>query len=187
MAAITGAAIAATATAYSIGKSIKEAKNQKEIAATIANQKAPQLQNAAEGLQVSTEGSDLQREEQAKVAANQVQAAREAGTRGVVGSVGKIAAGNQAVNAQTAADLDAQQKDINNFRSQDEINIRNAKDQRFKEKLAALSSQYNASAQMQQQSMGNAISAAGSLGNSLGNIKLGTKSKSDDDNEDFSF
>lgn len=162
MAVITGAAIAAGTAAYSISQSVKAAKEKKAAARAIDAQKAPELTNAGEGLQVSTLGSDLQREEQGRVAANQVQAAQEAGTRGVIGSVGKIAAGNQQVNAQTAADLDQQQKQIDYFKAQDKANIRNVEEQRFRDKLAALSSQYNSANQMQQQSIGNAISATGS-------------------------
>lgn len=162
MAVITGAAIAAGTAAYSISQSVKAAKEKKAAARAINEQVAPELTNAGEGLQVSTLGSDLQREEQARTSANQVQAAQEAGTRGVIGSVGKIAAGNQRVNAQTAADLDRQQKEIDYFRAQDKANIRNLEEQRFREKLAALSSQYNAANTTQQQSTANAVSAIGS-------------------------
>lgn len=162
MAVVTGAAIAAGTAAYSISQSVKAAKEKKAAARAIAEQKAPELTNAGESLQVSTLGSDLQREEQDRLAANQVQAAQEAGTRGIIGSVGKIAAGNQNVMAQTAADLDRQQKEIDYFRAQDNQNIRANKEQRFRDKLSALSSQYNAANQNQSQSIGNAISAIGS-------------------------
>jgi hypothetical protein len=162
MAVITGAAIAAGTAAYSISQSVKAAKEKKAAARAIDAQKAPELTNAGEGLQVSTLGSDLRREEQGRTAANQVQAAQEAGARGVIGSVGKIAAGNQRVNAETAADLDKQQKEIDYFKAQDQANIRNTEEQRFRDKLAALSSQYNSANQMQQQSTANAVSAIGS-------------------------
>lgn len=159
MAAVTGAVIAAGTAAYSISQSVKAAKEKKAAANAIANQKAPELNNAGENLRVSTLGSDLQRQEQQQLAANQTQAAQEAGTRGVIGSVGKIAAGNQAVNAQTAANLDEQQKNIDFFKAQDSANIRGMEEGRFKDKLAALSSQYNSANQMQQQSIGNAMSS----------------------------
>ncbi len=188
-AAITGAAIAAGTAAYSIGKSIKEGKAKKEAARAINNMKAPEMQNAGENLQVSTLGSDLQREEQARNSATQVQAAQDAGTRGIIGSVGKIAAQNQRVNAQTAADLDRQQKEIDYFKAQDNATIRNLKEQRFRDKLAALSSQYNASSQNQQQAIGNAIQGTGMAINSLGNYKTGLNSTSKpvSDSGDFKF
>lgn len=173
MAAVTGAVIAAGTAAYSISQSVKAAKEKKAAEQAINAQKAPELVNAGEGLQVSREGSDLQREEQGRLAATQVQAAQEAGTRGVIGSVGKIASENQNVNAQNAADLDRQQKDINLFKAQDNANIRAMKDQRFRDKLAALSSQYNSANQLQQQSMGNAISATGQALGAASNIKFG--------------
>lgn len=186
MAAITGAVIAAGTAAYSISKSIKDGKEKQAAARAINKMKSPELQNAGEELQVSTLGSDLQREEQARNSANQVQAAQEAGTRGIIGSVGKIAAQNQAVNAQNAADLDRQQKEINFFKAQDKANIRALNEQRFREKLANLSSQYNASAQGQQQAIGNAIQSTGMAVNSLGQIKS-KKTNDDDDDEEFNL
>lgn len=172
MAAVTGAVIAAGTAAYSISQSVKAGKEKRAAERAIANEKAPPLINAAEGLQVSTAGSDLQREEQQKLAASQVQAAQEAGARGVVGSVGKIAAQNQAVNAQTAADLDRQQKDINMFKAQEQGNIRNLQEERFRGKLAALSSQYNAANQNQQQAIGTGIQALGSGASNYASTKL---------------
>jgi hypothetical protein len=186
MAAVTGAVIAAGTAAYSISKSVQAAKEKKAVERAINNQKAPGLVNAGEGLQVSTLGSDLQREEQGKLAATQVQAAQEAGTRGIVGSVGKIAANNQAVNAQAAADLDRQKKDIEFFKAQDEGNIRNLQEQRFRDKLSALSSQYNTANQTQQMNIGNAIQATGYGIQSLGQIKGKSKSVVDDSG-DFNF
>jgi hypothetical protein len=161
MAAVTSAIIGAGTAAYSMSQSIKSGKEKRAAARAIAEQKAPELTNIGEGLQVSTLGSDLAKEEQGRLAASQVNAAQEAGTRGVIGSVGKIAAQNQAVNAQAAADLDRQQKEIDSFRAQDEGNIRGLKEQRFRDKLAALSSQYNSANQMQQQNIGNVISGTG--------------------------
>lgn len=160
MAAVTGAVIGGAALAYSVGKSIKDAKEKKAIEKEINNTKAPNLVNSGNGLQVSTLGADLEKEQQAQLASNQVQTAQEAGTRGVIGSVGKIAAGNQAVNAKIAANLDQQQKEIDFYKAQDESNIRALNEQRYKDKIAALSSQYNAANQSQQQAIGNAFSAS---------------------------
>jgi hypothetical protein len=171
MAVITGAAIAAGTAAYSISQSVKAAKEKKAAARAINEQVAPELTNAGDGLQVSTLGSDLQRQDQAQLAANQVQAAQEAGTRGVIGSVGKISAGNQRVLNQTAADLDEQQKQIDYFKAQDNANIRNLDEQRFKDKLAALSSQYNSANTTQQQAIGKTIASTTPLLNSLTAVK----------------
>ncbi len=189
MAAITGAVIGAGTAAYSISKSIKEGQEKKAAARAIENSKAPELQNVADGLQVSTEGSDLQREEQARNSSNQVQAAQEAGTRGVIGSVGKIAAQNQKVAAETGANLDAQKKEIEQLKAQDKLSQRGINEDRFRGKLSALSSQYNSAAQNQQQAMGNAIQGTGMLVGSLSKIptKKSTPDVVDDETGDFNF
>ncbi|HEY6143731.1 MAG TPA: hypothetical protein VIV55_10005 [Flavobacterium sp.] len=172
MAAITGAVIAAGTAAYSISQSVKAAKEKKKAQDAIDRQHAPELQNAGEDLRVSTLGSDIERQDQAQLAANQVQAAQEAGTRGVVGSVGKIAAGNQAVGQRISANLDQQQKEIDYYKAQDEVNLRGIRETRYKDKLAALSSQYNAANQNQQQFMGNGLQALGSGASNYASTKL---------------
>jgi hypothetical protein len=170
MAAVTSAAIGAAGAAYSISQGIKAGKEKRAAARAIENQKSPELVNAGEGLQVSTQGADLQREEQGRLAATQVQAAQDAGSRGIIGSVGRIAAGNQDVNAKIAANLDEQQKAIDQFKAQDAVNMRGVNEQRFRDKLAALSSQYNASNIGQQQAIGNTIQSTAMIGNSLGSL-----------------
>jgi hypothetical protein len=165
MAAITGTAIAAGAAAYSVSQSVKAAKEKKAAADALNKSVAPGLSNSGDALSVSTVGADSQKAEQGRLASGQVQAASDSGSRGVIGSVGNIAAQNQKTNAAIAADLDQQQKDIDLYKAGDKQNIRALEEQRFKDKLAALSSQYNAAAQNQSTAMGNALSATGSAVN----------------------
>lgn len=142
-------------------KSSKEAKNKKRIAKEIANQKEVKLDNVADGLQVSTLGSDLQKQEQARLVSTQTSALSDAGSRALGAGIGRVAAQSQDVNAKIAADLDAQQKNIDMLKAQDKGNIRLTKEQRQQAKLAALSSQYNASADAQAQAQGNMIQGLG--------------------------
>lgn len=165
MAVITGAAIAAGTAAYSISQSVKAAKEKKAAAAEINKSRAPTLTNTGDNLSVSTLGAEQQQAEQARLASSQVQSASDSGTRGIIGSVGNISTQNQNQNAKIAADLDQQQKDIDMYKAGDQQNIRATEEQRFRDKLAALSSQYNASAQNQNTATGNAISAIGTAGN----------------------
>lgn len=136
-------------------------KQKKRIAREIANQKEVPLTNVADSMQVSTLGSDLQKEEAARLAATQTSALQEGGTRALLGGLGRVTANNQDVNAKIAADLDAQQTNINNLKAQDEGRIQSVKEQRAQAKLAALSSQYNAASQAQSQGLGNIIQGAG--------------------------
>jgi hypothetical protein len=146
---------------------IQSAKQKSDAEDALANYKRQELKNIAEGLQVSTLGSDLQREEQARMASSQVGAAREAGTRGMMGSFGRIEAGNQKVMQQTGADLDAQQKAIDQMRAEDESRIRSLQENREIQDISALSSQYNAGAQGVANGLSQAIQGGSMIGNAF--------------------
>jgi hypothetical protein len=171
MAAVTGAVIAAGTAAYSISQSVKAAKEKKAAQREIANMKSSELVNSGDSLSVSKLGAEAQQQEQARLASTQVQSAADSGTRGIIGSVGKIAAGNQNQNQQIAANLDEQQKDIDIYKAGDQQNIRAMEEERFRDKLAALSSQYNASNQNQNTAMGNATTSLGSAANNYAMTK----------------
>jgi hypothetical protein len=135
-------------------QAIQGAKQRRDAQQELENYQRQELANVAEGLQVSTLGADLQREEQARLAATQVGALQGAGVRGLVGGLGRVEAGNQMVNRQIAADLDAQQKQIDQMMAQDKANIRGMQEQREASDIAGLSSQYNAGNAMLWQGIG---------------------------------
>lgn len=144
----------ATAIAGGIGllgsgfQAIKGAEQSAAARRELENYQRQQLENAYENVQVSTLGADLQREEQARLAASQTEALQGAGVRGLVGGLGRVEAGSQMTNAQIGADLDRQQQAINQAIAQDEAQIRAMQEQREMQDIAALSSQYNAGQQM---------------------------------------
>jgi small-conductance mechanosensitive channel len=107
-----------------------------------------ELLNPYENLQVSTMGADLQKEEQARLASSQVEALQGAGVRGVVGGLGRVEAGNQAVNRQIGADLDMQRKQIDQMIAQEDSRLLSIQEQREMQDISALSSQYNMGNQM---------------------------------------
>ena len=148
-------------------QALSAGKQKKKIAQEIANQKEVKLTNIADGLQVSTLGSDLQKEEQARLAATQTSALADAGSRALGVGVGRVSAQNQNVNANIAADLDAQQKNIDMMKAQDEGRIQMTKEQRQQAKLAALSSQYAGAQDAQAQGMGNMMQGVGMAGGAL--------------------
>jgi hypothetical protein len=135
-------------------QAISGAKQKRDAQQELENYQRQELTNVAEGLQVSTLGADLQREEQARLASTQVGALQGAGARGLIGGLGRVEAGNQMVNRQIGADLDAQQKQIDQMRAQDEANIRGMQEQRETSDIAGLSSQYNAGNAMLWQGVG---------------------------------
>jgi hypothetical protein len=147
-------AIAATGALASGIQAISGAKQSRDARQALENYERQQLENVAEGLQVSTLGADLQREEQARLASSQVGALQGAGARGLLGGLGRVEAGNQMMNREIAANLDAQQKQIDQMYAQDEANIRGMQEQREMGDIAGLSSQYNAGNAMMWQGIG---------------------------------
>lgn len=147
-------AIAATGALASGIQAISGAKQRRDAKNALENYQRQELNNIAEGLQVSTLGADLQREEQARLASSQVGALQGAGVRGVIGGLGRVEAGNQMVNREIAANLDAQQKQIDQMYAQDQANIRGMQEQREVGDISALSSQYNAGNAMMWQGIG---------------------------------
>lgn len=150
-----------------IFNAIQGAKEQREAKDALDNYQRQELNNVANGIQVSTLGSDLQRQEQARLASGQIGALQESGTRGLIGGLGRVEAGNQRVMAQTGADLDMQQKQIDQMRAEDEARIRNMQENREQNDINALSSQYQSGKQDQNMGMGNIIQGVGMLGNSF--------------------
>ena len=150
--------------------------NQKKIAREIANMKEVPLTNVADGMQVSTLGSNLQKEQQAQLAATQTAALQDGGTRALLGGLGRVSANSQDVNATIAANLDQQKNQIEQIKAEDEANIRATKENRKNAKLAALSSQYNAASQNATQGVANIIQGAGMAGNALASTSSSTPS-----------
>jgi len=170
MGAGAGQAIgAATGAIGGIYNTIQGAKQARDAERALRDYKRQELNNVAEGLQVSTLGSDLQREEQARLASGQIGALREGGTRTLIGGLGRVEAGNQRVMQQTAADLDMQQKQIDQMQAEDEARIRSMTENREIGDLSALSSQVSAGNQMKANGMAQ-ITQAGSMAANLGKM-----------------
>ena len=154
MAAGTAIAMAGVGLLGSGYQAIKGAKDARDAKNALDNYQRQEFNNVAEGMQVSTLGADLQREEQARLASTQVGALQGAGVRGVLGGLGRVEAGNQMLNRQIGAELDMQQKQIDQLYAQDEANIRNMQEQREMQDISGLSSQYNAGNQQMWQGIG---------------------------------
>jgi hypothetical protein len=144
MAAITSAAVAVAGGAFQAISSAKQAKKAEDA---LLNLKTPELENIAEGLQVSTMGADLQKEELGRQYATGVDALRSGGIRGVVGGLGSLNAQQNVANRQIGADLDMQQRQIDQIGAQDKARIQGVLENRYQNDVAALSSQYSAGQQ----------------------------------------
>lgn len=146
---------------------IQESKEKRDAARELENLKRQEFENVAEGMQVSTLGADLLKEEQARVAASQLESLQGAGGRGIIGGYGRVEAGSQLANRQIASDLDLQQKEIDKLKAEDAIRIRNLKEERERADVAALSSQYNASNQDMNMNLGQIIQGVGMASQNL--------------------
>jgi len=125
-----------------LSQMISGSKEKNQARNALENYQRQQLENVQENRTVSTLGSDLQREEQARLASTQVDALRGGGTRTLIGGLGRVESGNQRVNQQISANLDQQQKEIDAAIAQDDANIRGLQENREIGDIAALSSQY---------------------------------------------
>lgn len=153
-----------------LSQMISGSKEKRDAQRALESYQRQQLENVQKNRTVSTLGSDLQREEQARLASGQVDALRSGGTRALVGGLGRVESGNQRVNQQIGADLDMQQKEIDVAIAQDDANIRAMQENRENADIAALSSQYQAGKQDYNTGFGNTIMGVGMLGNSIGGM-----------------
>ena len=160
-----GAATAVIGTGVGLYQTIQGAKEKRDAQRALDSYQRQEPENVQEGRTVSTSGSDLQREEQARLASSQVDALRGGGTRALVGGLGRVESGNQRVNQQIGADLDMQQKEIDAAIAQDQANIRAMQENRENADIAALSSQYQSGKQDQNTGFGNTLTGMGMLGN----------------------
>jgi len=147
-----------------IYSAISGAKEKRDADRALANYKRQELKNVAENLAVSTRGAEVQTEKQAQLEANQVDALRGGGTRALIGGLGRVEAGSQAVAENIGINLDEQQKQIDQMYAQDEARIRAIQEGRENADIAALSSQSQAGKDAMYMGFGNIIQGAGELG-----------------------
>ena len=139
------AIIGGAASAFQAVKGAQEASAAKDA---LNNLKLPEWQNPYENAQVSTLGADLQRQESQRTAASNIEALQGAGVRGLVGGVGRVQGEQQQLDQQIAADLDRQQKELDQQKAQAQMQIQGVQEQRYRGDVAALSSQVNQGNQM---------------------------------------
>lgn len=149
-------------------QAIKAGNDKKSAQRALNGLATPELVNAFKNQQVSTLGADLRKTEAGRNTASAIDAARSGGARTIIGSLGQIQDNNNKVNSEIGANLDEQQKAIDANKAQDDVNIRNTKEQRYNNDVSALSSQINSANDGIQQGIGNAINGATTVGSELG-------------------
>lgn len=151
-----------------IYQAIQGSKEKRDAQKALENYERQKLENVAKDLQVSTLGADRQLAEQSRLASTQIGALQSGGTRALIGGLGRVESGNQAVNDQIVAQLDQDQERINQMIATDNANIRGMQENRENADISALSSQYQAGKQDLNMAFGNIVQGVGSVANQFG-------------------
>jgi len=169
MGAVAGQAVGAGIGAIGgVVNMIEGAKQAREAKDALDNYERQKFTNVAEGMQVSRLGADLQREEASRTTSNSVNTLANAGSRSLIGGLGKVQAMNQDVNQKIAADLDMQRKAIEQAQADDNVRIRQLQEAREIGDINALSSQYNSGKQQKASGFGQLTQAASMGASALG-------------------
>lgn len=157
-----GTVLAAGTAIGGIAQSISGAKQKRDAMRAARNFRRQKLSNVNEGRRISTLGADLQREEQARIAASSVEALRSGGVRSL-GNVGRIVQGTNLANRQIGSDLDRQRVALDRDIAMDEARIQQMQEARDNKELGALQGQVNAANQTMNAGFGNILSGVGGL------------------------
>lgn len=163
-AAVTGSLIAAGTAAYTIAQAEKQKKDAKRA---LNDYERQDLENAFEDVQISTLGSDLLREESQRTTAGAVDAARNAGVRGIVGAIPQIAGAQNDLNRDAQRYLDDQFMKREYAKAGDEQNIRALQEEREYQDLAGIGTLMNVGAQNSFNGQRGLTAALSNLGNTV--------------------
>lgn len=142
-----------------IGGIIKRNKARREI----ENFQFQELSNKYEGLTPSTLGAELASRESARSASTAITNLREAGSRALIGGLGRTLAQDNATQQRIAANLDAQQKNIDMAIARDDAAIRQMNEQRQRSELAGIGSMYGMAQQQANVGTANLMNAGSML------------------------
>ncbi len=127
----TAAITAGVGGAMGIGQTIGGIIGKNKAQKALDNLEVPELTNAFEEISISTEGSDLMREENQRTSAMLIDAARAGGTRSVMSSLPMIAAQNNNANREARVYLDDQINKKQYAIAQDEKRIQGMDEARY--------------------------------------------------------
>lgn len=130
-----------------------------------------ELTNPFKTQKVSTLGSELQTEQNQIMGATAVDALRKSGTRGIIGGLPTVIESSNDMNRRIAANLDEQQKAIDNNASQRETEIQNMKERRQAEELSGYANALNVGMGMKYQGINQAVNVLGAAGAQYGAAK----------------
>jgi len=171
MAAITSAVIGATSLGMSAYQAIDGANRSKKAQRELNDYERQELNNAYEDVKISTMGSDLLREENARTTSNLVDASRMGGARTVIGGIPRIVSSTTDINREAAKMLDDQVRQREYSIAGDNARIEGITENRDNANISALSSQVEAGRQDMWSGFGSALSSAAYMGRGLKETK----------------
>lgn len=164
----------AAATAIGLGglalsgvQAIDGMNRSKKAQRELNNYERQELNNAFEDVQISTMGSDLLREENARTTANLVDATQMGGARTIIGGIPRVVGASNEINREAAKMLDDQVQRREYAIAQDNSRIEGITENRDIANINALSSQVDAGRQDMWAGFGSALSSAAYMGRGM--------------------
>lgn len=139
--------IAAGSLALAAGQTAASVFAKKKQQKALENLEVPELDRAFENIQISTEGSDLLKEENQRQSAMLIDAAKDGGVRSVMGSLPVLAAQNNIANREARAYLDDQIIRRDYAQAGDDTRIRQMNENRYMGDVQGLNNAIQASNQ----------------------------------------
>lgn len=173
--------LAGTAAALSAGKAISDISRGNKIAREARedrrNYTRQDLSNAYAGMSVPTRGAQLQREEGARTQAETSYLASQSGARGAIGGSQTIADQSRETMSRIGAQLEESEFRLNQMIAEDEARIRNLREQREQQDLAAIGQREAYGQSLKERGWSGAVSTLGSaasmsMGTEFGQSKL---------------
>lgn len=152
-----------------IAGAISQGKQAKNYQKQIENYKRQTLVNPYADLQVSTLGADRQREDLARTMTTYGNLAAMSGTRGIASLLPNLTQTQNDQTAKIAANLDEQQKQIDQLKAQGEMQVQGMTEQRENNDLLGLGQAYQTARAQQQQGINQIAQGVGTLGYAAAN------------------
>jgi len=149
-------------------------KRKRDAEEAIRNYKRQELVNTNAGLQVSTMGADVQREEMQRQNTDFINQLARGGTRALIGGLPQLQGGIIQQSRQIGADLDQQFVQNQQLEAQGNAMVQQMREQRENQDLAALGSERTAAMQDFGTGMNNLVSSGTAI---AGNMALSDNTK----------
>jgi hypothetical protein len=170
-AAITSAIVGGLGVGLSAYQAIDGANRKRKAQNELSDYERQTLDHAYKDIKISTMGSDLLREENARTTADMVDATQLGGTRAIIGGIPRIVATTNQINQKAAEMLDGQVMKRDYAIAQDNARIEGITENRDIANIAGLSSQVEAGRQDMWNGFSSALSSAAYMGRGLKELR----------------